>query len=86
MLTLRFSKQADKALIKMPNGIALKMVAELNSIAASPHTYRGDWKPLQGMKNIWRLRVGDWRALCELNNGELILLVIKISSRGNIYL
>jgi mRNA interferase RelE/StbE len=84
MLTLRFSKPALKALLKMPTGIAKKMRAELDVVAANPAAYRGDWKPLQG-SDFWRLRVGDWRAICDVRDGELILLGVKIAPRGDAY-
>ena len=84
MYTLHIAKPALKALLKMPNGLARRMREELDAIAADPSAYRGDWKPLQGSE-FWRLRVGDWRAICELRNGELVLLVIKIAPRGDVY-
>jgi mRNA interferase RelE/StbE len=82
MLTLRFAKPAIKALLKMPTGIAKRMRVELDAVAANPAAYRGDWKPLQG-SDFWRLRVGDWRAICEIRDGELVLLVVKIAPRGD---
>jgi mRNA interferase RelE/StbE len=84
MLTLRLAKPAIKALLKMPAGIAKRMHMELGVIAADPAAYRGDWKRLQGSE-YWRLRVGDWRAICELREGELVLLVVKIAARGDVY-
>jgi len=84
MLALRFAKPALKALLKMPSGIARRMRTELGRVATDPAAYRGDWKPLQG-SDLWRLRVGDWRAICEIRDGELVLLVVKISPRGDAY-
>jgi len=84
MFTLRFAKPALKALLKMPAGIARRMRAELDAVADDPAAYRGDWKPLQG-SGFWRLRVGDWRAICEVRDGELVLLVVKIAPRGDAY-
>ncbi len=84
MFTLRFSKQSQKALRKMPSGIATRLRAELDAIAMNPSAYRGDWTPLMA-SDLWRLRVGDWRAICDLRNGELILLVVKIGPRGDVY-
>lgn len=84
MLALRFAKPALKALVKMPVGIAGRMRGELERVAADPSAYRGDWKPLQG-SNFWRLRVGDWRAICDLRDDELVLLVLKIAPRGDAY-
>ena len=84
MFALRFAKSAAKGLASMPQGIARRMLGELKTIAADPAAYRGDWKPLQGSP-FWRLRVGDWRAICEVQRGELVLLVVKVAPRGDVY-
>lgn len=84
MYALRFSKPAVKTLTRMPRDLAGRVRAELDRVAADPVAYRGDWKRLQGSP-YWRLRVGDWRAICELRAGELVLLVLKIGARGDVY-
>jgi len=84
MYAIRFSKPAIKALTRMPRDIAGRVRVELAKIAANPATYKGDWKRLQGSE-FWRLRVGDWRAICDLREGELVLLVLKIGPRGDVY-
>jgi mRNA interferase RelE/StbE len=85
MYTLRFSKSAMKTLMKMPRGAARRIREELGVVVADPAAYRGDWKPLQGAPNGWRLRVGDWRAICELRGDEWVVLVVKIAPRGDVY-
>lgn len=84
MLAIKYSKQAVKIKAKMPKDIAKKIDAALESIAASPKKYKGDWKQLQGT-SFWRLRVGGWRVICEIVKKELIIYVLKIGSRGDIY-
>jgi mRNA interferase RelE/StbE len=84
MFTIKYSKQAVKIKAKMPKGIANRIDAALESIATDPAKYEGDWKPLQGSP-FWRLRVGDWRVICEIVKKELIIYVLKIGSRGDIY-
>ncbi len=84
MFTLKYSKQANKVKAKMPKGIAERIETELEAVATSPATYQGDWKPLLGSP-FWRLRVGSWRAICEIINNELIIYVLKIGSRGDVY-
>ncbi len=84
MLALRYTKSALKTLLKMPGGVVKRMRVELEKVAKNPAAYRGDWKPLQG-SGFWRLRVGEWRAICEPRADELVLLVVKIAPRGDAY-
>jgi mRNA interferase RelE/StbE len=80
MFAIKYSKQAIKTKAKMPKSIAEKVDAELEIIATNPATYQGDWKPLQGSP-FWRLRVGGWRAICEIANNELIIYVLPLNNR-----
>ncbi len=84
MYALHFSKPAVKTLTRMPHDLAGRIRAELDRVAVNPAAYRGDWKRLQDSP-YWRLRVGDWRAICELREGERVLLVLKIGARGDVY-
>ncbi|MBI5918325.1 MAG: type II toxin-antitoxin system RelE/ParE family toxin [Nitrosomonadales bacterium] len=84
MFTVRYSKQSVKVLRKMPAGIAARLQAELLVIADNPFGYVGDWKRLEGAES-WRLRVGAWRAICDVQNGELVILVLKVAPRGDVY-
>lgn len=42
-------------------------------------------KCLKGYTSTFRMRVGDFRIIYEVNQSELIVLVLKIGSRGDIY-
>ncbi len=84
MLELVYRKAALKALARMPKGVRGRMIAALRSIARNPAGYRGDWKPLAGSE-YWRLRIGGYRAICEVREDRLLLLVLKTGPRGDIY-
>ena len=83
MFTVIYKKAALKALLKMPKPIRLKVEAELMAIAADPRGYVGDWKQLSG-SSYWRLRVGSDRAICDIQDEALVLLVLKTGPRGGI--
>lgn len=68
----------------MPVGIAKKIQSSMMEIAKNPSAYQGDWKRLEGA-GFWRLRVGGWRAICDVQDGELLVLVLKIAPRGDVY-
>ena len=43
-------------------------------------------KPLRGSKKgFWRYRVRDWRILCRLEKGLLIVIVVAIGHRSTVY-
>lgn len=45
----------------------------------------GDVKKLAGCKSDFRLRVGNYRIIYQINNEELIILITKADTRGQIY-
>ncbi len=45
----------------------------------------GDVKALTGFKNVFRLRVGDYRVIYEIRNDVLLITVVNIGNRGQIY-
>ncbi len=81
---LLYKKSALKALSRVSPRIRARIQAELKCVAADPDRYGGDWKPLKGSP-YWRLRVGGYRAICEVEKGRLILLVLKVGPRGDVY-
>jgi len=38
-----------------------------------------------GMHGLWRYRVGDYRLVCQLQDGGLTVLVVRIGHRSEIY-
>jgi mRNA interferase RelE/StbE len=42
-------------------------------------------KRLAGQEGLLRLRVGDWRILYELREREVVVLVVRIGPRGEVY-
>lgn len=43
-------------------------------------------KALRGnLAGLWRYRVGDCRIICEIRDGELLVLVIAVGNRRDIY-
>lgn len=43
-------------------------------------------KPLRGgLHGLWRYRVQDYRLICELHDGKLVVIVVKAGHRSNVY-
>lgn len=82
---LEYGKDLLKFLEKHPE-LAPKVVAKLEIIAQNPYNNPCDITKLQGQKNHYRLRVGKYRVLYEVRDGQiLVIYAYKADSRGDVY-
>lgn len=40
---------------------------------------------LEGFEHAWRLRVGDWRIVYEIQDRQLVITIIRVAPRGSVY-
>ncbi|MCP4363607.1 MAG: type II toxin-antitoxin system RelE/ParE family toxin [Chloroflexi bacterium] len=78
MYKIVFTKRADKTLRKMPREMAKRIREKLDQIAIAPYAQHNNVTKLQNRPG-YRLRVGDWRVIYEIEDGKLIILVLKIA-------
>jgi mRNA interferase RelE/StbE len=79
-----FKKEAAKSLEKLPRNVARLIREKLAAITANPYADHPNAKKLQGREG-YRLRVGDWRVIYEIQNEQLVILVLKVAPRGEVY-
>ena len=79
-----FTKNAAKSLQKMPRNTAKLIREKLEVIATDPHTDLPNAKKLHN-RSGFRLRLGDWRVIYEVQDEQLIILVLKIAPGGEVY-
>jgi mRNA interferase RelE/StbE len=60
------------------------MRRRLDQIAKDPYAQYANVTKLQNRAG-YRLRVGDWRVIYDVQEHQLVILVIKVGSRGDIY-
>ena len=84
MYKVILKKQADKHLKLLDRNIQQKVFKQLKEISKWNFDYL-DIKKLQWYETRYRLRVGKYRILFEKYEDKLIILVIDIWSRGDIY-
>lgn len=84
MYRIEYSRDALKALVRMPSNTARLVRSKIEQLAANPLVANNNVKRLKGM-DAFRLRVGDWRVVYELRHRTIVLLVIKIGPRSSVY-
>jgi mRNA interferase RelE/StbE len=78
-----FKSSADRALKRLPVAVQRRIVAEVDSLANNPRP-PGVAK-MSGAENLWRIRIGDYRVVYEIHNDRLIVLVLRVAHRKDIY-
>ena len=84
-MTVILTPDAKKDLKKLDKSIQKKVSAYLDEVAEIKNP-RSRGKALIGnLMGMWRYRVGDYRILCKIKDEELIILVLEVGHRKNIY-
>jgi len=84
MYRVLFSKEARREMLKLPPPIAARIREKLTLLAEDPYAQHNNVTKLQNRPGF-RLRVGDWRVVYEVRGDELVILVVKIAARGEVY-
>jgi len=83
MYSILYKKSAEKELRKLPKLIRIAIVRKIQSLANNPQP-NGSVK-LRGASNLYRIRQADYRIIYSLNSGELVIIVIKVAHRKQVY-
>ena len=84
MYKIVFTKQAAKALQRIPRNIADLIREKVAQLAADPFAKSLNATKLQNRAG-YRLRIGDWRLIYEVQKEQLVIMVLKVASRGEVY-
>lgn len=86
IFSVRYEDRFEKTLKKLDKTQARLILAWIKKNLVSTTDPRIHGKPLQGQfKGFWRYRVGNYRLIAEIKDNELIILMIDIGHRKDIY-
>lgn len=82
MYTIKFTSASQKQVQKLPSNIQNRIIQKIQDISASPRL--SGYKKLTGREG-YRVRTGDYRIIYLINDDELVVLIIDVDHRKQIY-
>jgi mRNA interferase RelE/StbE len=83
---IEFTPEAEKQLSKLDRQSAKRIINFLSERIAPIEDPRTVGKSLRGvLREFWRYRVGDYRIICKLEDDRLLVLVVRVAHRKEVY-
>ena len=84
--TIEYTATARKQLRKLDKQAARQIVDFMDQRIAPLKDSRSVGKALVGvLGGLWRYRVGEYRVICEIQDGALLILVVQLGNRREVY-
>jgi mRNA interferase RelE/StbE len=80
---IEFSPRAELQFKKFPKELQIRLQHRIDTLAEIPFP-RGI-KKLSAEENIYRLRIGDYRIIYQVQGKALLILILKLGHRKDVY-
>jgi mRNA interferase RelE/StbE len=74
---------ARKELESLPDVVLPRVIAKIEALATEPRP--SGCKKLKGYKDLWRVRIGDWRVVYIIHDPTRLVSVTRIAHRSKVY-
>ena len=81
--TVEFLKTAERQLAALPQESQRQIARKIDALRKDPRP--SGVKLLRGDERFYRLRVGDYRVIYSIEGKRLVILVIRIGHRKDMY-
>jgi len=81
--SIEFTERAIRDLESLPAMERRKVGKRIEALGANPHP--SGVKKLQGAEDLYRIRSGDYRVIYSIADKKLLILVIRVGHRKDIY-
>jgi mRNA interferase RelE/StbE len=80
---VRLKPSAERALRRLPAQIRSRIGNRLDGLAGNPRP--SGCEKLGGVDDLYRIRVGNYRVVYQVSDEVLVVLVVTIGHRGDVY-
>ncbi len=78
-----FKPGAKKQLEKLPTGIRIQIFEKIKALQDQPRP--AGVKKLEGGDSFYRISVGDYRVIYSIEGDKLLVLILRIANRREVY-
>lgn len=84
---IEFDPDALKDLRKLDKPIQIRLVGFLRTRVSTLTNPRDIGEALSGQRlgSYWKYRVGDWRIICDIEDQKILVRVLRIGNRREVY-
>jgi mRNA interferase RelE/StbE len=80
-----FLPSARRQLMAIEQPVALEILTRLARLGDDPYRADADVKKLVGAEGLYLLPVGAYRVAYQIDNGRLVILVVRVAHRREMY-
>jgi len=80
---IEFTSAAARDISKLTEDVQQRLIAKIDALAHEPRPI--GVQKLQGRTNRYRIRVGDYRIIYEIQDQILVVLIVRIGHRREVY-
>ena len=84
--TIEFERSAAREFRKLDPVVQRRLRDFFQRRVLPADSPRVSGKPLRGKQaNFWRYRIGSWRVVAEMQDHRLVMLIVRVGHRGQVY-
>ncbi len=83
MYRIRFKSSAAHQLDQLDGATRVRVDRKIDELAENARPAGA--KKLKGSSELWRVRAGDYRVVYSIHDDVLVILVVKIAHRRDVY-
>ena len=84
-MTVDYLPEAEKQLAKLDKYIQKRIKKYMDEVAKLEDPRSRGKRLLSNLSGLWRYRVGDFRIICQIKDAQLVVTVVRIGDRKEIY-
>jgi mRNA interferase RelE/StbE len=81
--TIQFKPPALRQLEKLPREAQRRLSAKIEALREDP--FPAGCKKMAAIPDAWRIRAGDYRVVYQVHRGALLILVLTVGNRKDVY-